>query len=111
MVQTAKRSQNVPATPKQLPLYRGKKFELLTPSELKDVMSHCIYCSKKLSNPSARFSHLLSQHHQEHYKNIINNRTEVVNAYSVGKTMGLTSMQQEAYIMATLESAKVQAGG
>jgi len=99
-----------PIQTNRLPLYRGKKFELLTPGELKDAMSHCLYCSRKLCNPSTRFSHLLSQHHQEHYKNIINNQTEVVNAYSVGKTMGLTSMQQEAYIMATLETAKVQAG-
>ena len=28
----------------------------------------------------------------------------------MGKTMNLTSMQQEAYVMATLETAKVQAG-
>ena len=55
-------------TASKLPLYRGKKFELLSPGELKDTMSHCLYCSRKLCNPSTRFSHLLSQHHQEHYR-------------------------------------------
>ena len=31
-------------------------------------------------------------------------------AYEMGKPMNLTTMQQEAYIMSTLETAKVQAG-
>lgn len=97
-------------TASKLPLYRGKKFELLSPGELKDTMSHCLYCSRKLCNPSTRFSHLLSQHHQEHYRNIINNQTEVLQAYDMGKTMNLTTMQQEAYVMACLETAKVQSG-
>jgi hypothetical protein len=33
-----------------------------------------------------------------------------MNAYEVGKPKNLTTMQQEAYVMATLETAKVQAG-
>ena len=33
-----------------------------------------------------------------------------MNVYKMGKTMNLTTMQQEAYVMATLETAKVQAG-
>jgi hypothetical protein len=34
----------------------------------------------------------------------------VKNAYEMGKPMNLTTMQQEAYVMSTLETAKVQAG-
>ena len=38
-----------------LPLYRGKQFEKLKPGELKDAMSHCLYCSRKLCNPNTRY--------------------------------------------------------
>ena len=44
------------------------------------------------------------------FRNIIKNQEDVQKAYEIGKPMNLTDMQQEAYVMAMLETAKVQAG-
>eukprot|EP00092_Neocalanus_flemingeri_P006389 GFUD01006878.1.p1 GENE.GFUD01006878.1~~GFUD01006878.1.p1 ORF type:complete len:277 (-),score=69.63 GFUD01006878.1:111-941(-) len=94
----------------QLPLLRGKQFELLSPGELKDTLSYCIYCNKKFCNPSSRGSHMLSQHHEEHNRNVIDNDIDVMNALDEGMNINMTSMQMDAYIMAILERKKVQSG-
>ena len=61
-LQAPQDSQELP----QLPLLRGKRFELLGPGELADTLAICTYCGEKI--PDTMITHVMSQHQQEHYR-------------------------------------------
>lgn len=82
----------------------------LSPGKLTHGRSQCPYCTRKICNLTSMFSHILSQHQQEYYRNIITNKTEVLKTYEIVKSMNLTGIQKQSCIMATLEMKKVQAG-
>jgi len=88
-----------------LPFYRGQKFELLSPGELEDLVSHCLYCDKQMFTPESRINHLKSDHYEEYKRDITANYMEVLRAHKTGKQLELNPIQQEAYILATLEKA------
>ena len=50
----------------QLPLLRGKRFDLLGPGSLADTLAHCLYCGRKIINTSSRLRHINTEHGAEH---------------------------------------------
>jgi len=93
-----------------LPTYRGKQFTLLSPGELGDLVSHCYICSTKNMSPDSRLRHFQSEHKEEYSRDIRRNCFTILNNYKHGCKMGMSILQQEAYLMATLETSRLSPG-